>query len=260
MIRTLDNFDAIHIVRQMNDRGWEPFDRLAAGEITDNDLVRCLKLIYGPKSVFMEELNDTYLKTARYAIDDFDKTTSIGFKIRDGKRSAECLKKIFSVLSENNVVAFVNIRKDVLRWALSRYHGDGSGKGTGHLQFALAKGKITHDEIPKLYVDLKKLKKMIDHCIALNSKKNKLLKDLADYGIESYPLYYEDFCSRKLDFFRTLLLRLDLEIPADEILKTLEKEVHLRKVHSDDIKTFVINYEEVLKNYGDLGAPLSGPT
>jgi hypothetical protein len=252
LVRTLDNFEQIHIVRQGEGMAWEPFDPHASGEIIDDDLVRCMDLIFSPEPVFLDALNEVYMKTARHPLSYFDKTVPVGFKMRYAKRSAECLRKIFSILRRNNVVAFVNIRKDILRWALSRYHGDGSGKGKGHLQFDLAAGRITREEIPILTVDLKKLKDHIDKCTRINSQKISLLKDLADFGIESSPLYYEDFCGRRREFFERMLSGLGLKISDKEMIETLGKEMPLKKVHSDDISTFVENYKEVLQRYGDL--------
>jgi len=43
-------------------------------------------------------------------------------------------RMMINLLQSHNIVAFLAVRQDVLKWGLSKYHGDGTGK-PGHLQF-----------------------------------------------------------------------------------------------------------------------------
>ena len=59
---------------------------------------------------------------------------------------------MIDVIKANDLTIFLAVRQDVFRWALSKYHGDGTGK-PGHIQFKLASGNISKSEIGTIRID-----------------------------------------------------------------------------------------------------------
>jgi hypothetical protein len=156
---------------------------------------------------------------------------------------------MIDLMKKRNVVAFVMVRQDVLRWALSKYHGDGTGK-SGHLQFKLAMGEIKRDQIPNITVDCGRLEEVILGCERSLRQKRTLASELGRAGIKAYPLFYEEFCRDKKSFLKGVFDRLENPVSDAEIVDALKKGTILEKVHADDISEFVTNHEEVIARFG----------
>jgi hypothetical protein len=151
---------------------------------------------------------------------------------------------LFVILKKYKVTAFVLIRQDILRWALSKYHGDGTGQ-KGHLQF----NNVHIKDLPKLKVNWNSLKKKIKKCERRIADKEKLIQDLRNTGVEAFPLYYEDFCYNKPDYFKNLLHTLNIDLSDGDIQRALRQDCNYSKVHPDDISTFVDNHQEIIKKF-----------
>jgi hypothetical protein len=150
----------------------------------------------------------------------------------------------------NDVVVFLTVRQDIFRWALSRYHGDGTGQ-SGHLQFQLARGKIDRSQIPKIHVDLHALRRLLVDCERLIMLKRRLLARLNRNGVTAWPMLYESFCDDKRAFFAEVLSRLDLPSTEQDISDALNRGTSFQKVHSHDIREFVVNADDVLEEFGE---------
>jgi hypothetical protein len=260
MVRLLDNFDSIDIVRQVSNSGWEPFDLHCSGPISSRDYLRCLELIYGDDSNYLDRLNRIYTATATHPLRPFNKDNSVGFKMRfrpqQGNRWLRLLtgprfrRSSIKSFRDNNVVVFVTVRQDVFRLALSKYHGDGTGR-PGHLQFKLANNKIDQAQIPRIHVDLEAFRQVLARCERLLAQKRQLLERLDRNGVSAWPLLYESFCDDKKAFLTDVLARLESPSTEQDIDAVLEKGTHLKKVHSDDIREFVVNADEVLEEFGE---------
>ena len=230
-------------------------------------------MLFDNKKIDMNLLNRIYTKTASAPLETIESRASVGFKMRlrypyerlSYLQSAPRVhahlenywntflrrryrKFIVSILKQNSVVVFVAVRCDILRWALSKYHGDGTGKG-GHLQFRLANGKIDRESIPTIQVDCDRLEAVIKRCYKLIEEKRSLMRELQQRNVEVYPIFYEDFNQDKRAFLRDMLAKLDVSANTSEIDMCIEKGTRLKKVHSDDISSFVENSDEVLKRF-----------
>ena len=136
LVQTLNNFNDVTIISDFI----EPFDRHmfvknaygAGKDISKKDFLRCLSLIFDSSPNYLEELNTIYARYNKYFTFSFSKEKSRGFKMRVRKQWND---ELFAILKKYEVTAFVLIRQDLLRWALSKYHGDGTGQ-KGHLQFS----------------------------------------------------------------------------------------------------------------------------
>jgi hypothetical protein len=260
IVRLLDNFDSVDVVRQVSNRGWEPLDLHCCGPIAMKDYLRCLQLIYGDEGDYMTKLNEVYTRTAPHPLAAFDKTRSVGLKMRFWpQRSNARLRWILTpwfrhassrVFRTHGVVAFVTVRQDVFRWALSKYHGDGTGR-PGHLQFKLASGKIDRAEVPKIKVDLQEFGHLLLHCEQAVAQKRRLIEHLNRRGVTTWPMFYESFRNDTRAFFGEILSRLDVTWSDSDISAALERGTRLQKVHSDNIHEFVINADEVLDQFGE---------
>jgi hypothetical protein len=260
IVRLLDNFDSIDIVHQVANGGWEPFDLNCSGPISSRDYSRCLELIYGDDSNYMDRLNAIYTRTAKNPLRPFNKDNSVGFKMRFRPQHSNRWLKLLTgprfrsssirCFRDNDVVVFVTVRQDVFRLALSKYHGDGSGK-PGHLQFKLADNEIDRAQIPKIQVDLDAFRKVLARCERRLEQKRRLLERLGRNGVTAWPLFYESFCNDKKAFFTDVLARLELPSTEEDIDAVLEKGTQFKKVHSHDIREFVVNADEVLEEFGE---------
>jgi hypothetical protein len=274
LVHLLDNFDQISIMRA--DRSaWEPFDDWCCGPMSLRTLEQCLQIIFGQQPVDIGRLNRIYTKTAIGPLSDVGATGWVGFKMRfRAPRKIDriipriaslnaSLERLFDMcpgrqfkplmidlLRRNNVVVFLAVRQDVLRWALSMYHGDGTGK-TGHLQFKLAGGQVRKDQIGRVRVDCQKLEKLISRCERKHVEKRRLLADFKRAGINVYPLRYEDFLEDKVKYFRRICEILQISVSTDKLDAALTRGAYLEKVHSDRISEFVENHEEVMERFGN---------
>ena len=156
---------------------------------------------------------------------------------------------MFDVLKRNDVVVFLALRQEILRWALSKYHGDGTGN-PGHLQFKLAKGRIKRNSIGKIHVDSTRFKTTISQCVEAHAYKRRLMEDLKLATIQTHFLIYEDFLTDRRKCLSRILDILELNTSIQEMDAALKKGTYFEKVHSDDITNFVVNHEEVLEKFG----------
>ena len=274
LIHLLNNFEEVSIVHQEENRGWEPFDTHSCGLIKPNDIKECLDILFDSDDLVNDwsRLNQIYKKTARAPLDNnILKRNAIGFKMRfydpRGKyrlfSSFICFYRNYYTMRENlkynsmmmevlqkeNMVVFMMVRLDVFRWALSKYHGDGTGK-KGNLQFKLAKGTMKKEEIPKINVDVNKFKKILEDCKYLINRKKKLYQKLKTKNIQVHPIFYEDFCNDKVSCFQRFFESLGYTMSEKLIIKVLNKGAYFKKVHSNDISDFVINHEEINDLFG----------
>ena len=275
LVRLLEKFDSIMVVHQKNHTGFEPFDRHNCGRMTLDNLQECLDIVFSQRPVDNEQLNRIYTATSKRPLDAIGDERAVGFKMRftppnpypfhiEGSLSWNRLsaryfrehffqsfkKMMFDTLRRHGVVVLLAIRQDVFRLALSKYHGDGTGK-QGHLQFKLARGEISKNEIGKIYIDCQQLAEIIAKCEALHEKYRRLMAELKQAGNEVYPVLYEDFVTDKRSYLERLFKILELDISSEEISKVLGQEEYYKKVHSDDISEFVENHEEVINRFGD---------
>lgn len=259
LVRLLNSFKQISIIHQVNDSGYEPFNYHRSGEMDLADLRYCIDTIYNSEANFEEELNRVYTKTAKKPLESFSKETAVGMKMRFKPpvktwmqfflkyRAFE--KMMLNVLKKNNVVVFIAVRQDIFRWALSKYHGDGTGK-KGHIQFKLSSGKISKDQIKKIKVKPGRFKRILKTCEIIHARKRSLMKKLQRNGIEVYPLLYEDFLSDKQSFLENIIQKTGISADNSEIKSVIEEGEYFKKVHSDDISEFVINHEEITQKFG----------
>jgi hypothetical protein len=269
LVRLLNNFEQITIIHQINNKGWEPFDRHNCGHMSLRNLKRCLNIVFSKASTDFDRLNRIYTRTAKRPLERITGDGVIGFKMRftppkhlktfsRGKLSKMVAKyhtrlfrrMMINLLQRNNVVVFLAVRQDLLRWGLSKYHGDGTGK-PGHLQGKLASGEITRDKIGKIHVDCKRLEKIISKCQKFHSQKRRLMENFRLSGIQAHPLFYEDFLADKQKYFDQICNFLELRISKEKIDDALKMGEYFKKVHSDDISDFVENHEEIQEKFGD---------
>lgn len=270
LIRLLNNFEQISIVHQVNTEDWEPFDIHNRGAMTLRNLERCLDMVFGRESINFERLNRIYTRTADKPLEEFGGNEVTGLKMRyttPGKNSAylNILPKDFNdssfrrtmidVLKRNDVVVFIALRQDILKWALSKYHGDGTGR-PGHLQFKLANGKIKRSAIGKIHVDGTRLETIISQCMEAHDRKRRLLENFNLAGIQAHTLVYEDFLADKHKYLSRILNILELGHSTEEIDAAIKKGAYFEKVHSDDITHFVVNHEEVKEKFGKFHSGL----
>ena len=275
LVRLLNNFERISIIHQVNNRGWEPFDRQACGPMSLGNLERCLDIVFNKASIDFKRLNRIYTRTSALPLEETrSEIGAFGFKMRftppadifpnikkwgvlnklSGIFTAYYAQRfkhmMIKVLKKYDVMVFLAVRQDIYRWGLSKYHGDGSGQ-PGHLQFKLASGKISRNEIGKIVVDCTRLRKILSVCEASHAHKRRLIEELQFAGIQAHPLLYEDFLTDKQRYFSQILNHLEIKTSQGEIDAALKGGAYFKKVHSDDISDFVRNHEEVQEKFGD---------
>ena len=274
LVRLLDRFDDISIVHQIGNSGWEPFDAHNCGSMSVRSLERCLDTIFGEDPIDMRQLNELYTRTSSKPLEQINDAKAVGFKMRFrypkqwdvdtftvrpwmnkwASRLRNQLFRVFKsrmvqILKRNNVYVCLAVRQDVLRWALSKYHGDGTGKH-GHLQFKMANGHVRKSDLPKLVVDCDRLDDIITSCEKSLTHKRDLYNSLNNAGVKVRPILYEDFLKDKRMYLKNMFRFLDVKIEIDAIERAIEKGEYFRKVHSEEIADFVINHDEVFHRFG----------
>ena len=159
-------------------------------------------------------------------------------------------KLMLDICRKYEVVVLLAVRQDVLRLSLSKYHGDGTGR-PGHLQFKLARGKITREEIGKIQVDCERLEEIVSQCESSHEQYRILMDEFVKAGVSVHPILYEDFVDDKRSYLSRLFEILELDVTEEEISEVLSQEEYLKKVHSNNISEFVINHEEVITRFED---------
>lgn len=265
LVRLLDATSEVSVLHQAEDRGWEPFDRHNTGSMSIDRLEECLQLVFGNDPIDFEKLNRIYTQTSAAQLHPIDSANQqvVGFKMRmryesvtnpitrlllSGK-ARKFRSMLVDVLRRNNVLVFIAARQDCMRWALSKYHGDGSGK-RGHLQFALASGKIKKSSLKKIHVDPTKLERLISQCEESHKKKYELAKLLVSHDIKTEVVLYEDFIKDKAQVLRAMLESLQVTEIDSKVSEALMAGPVYSKVHSDDISEFVLNSGEIEEMFG----------
>jgi hypothetical protein len=270
LVWLLNNFEQISIIQLVNNEGWEPFDRHNCGYISLSTLERYLEMVFRHTPMDVELLNQMYVKKGRTPLEVINPSGVVGFKMRffpptyigafsRWNRFSRILttyhtqsfkRMMINILKRNKAVVFLAVRQDLLRWGLSKYHGDGTGK-PGHIQFKLASGAIDKNQIGKIHINCKRLETIISRCEASHGLKRRLMEELRLAGIPTYPLRYEDFLADKQEFVGQILNFLEVKVSKEQIGDVLDRGQYFVKVHSDDISTFVINHEEVEDRFND---------
>lgn len=266
VVRLLDNFERVSVVHLAGVVKWEPFDRHSCGPMPNRTLGRCLDHLFAPGPVDEDELDRLYRASAEWSLAPIKRDAAVGFKMRfdppaepsrflpsgiaERLRQRSFRRTMFDALRRHDVVVFLAVRQDVFRWALSTYHGDGTG-APGHLQFKLASGSIDRADIPPIEIDCDRFEALVSDLEARHEWKRELRRDLEAAGIEVYPLLYEEFCDRPVEFFSEVLHRLDVDASRDEIDAVLAQGTRLQKVHTGAVADFVVNAEEVESRFAE---------
>lgn len=226
--------------------GFEPFDEchMRNKKIQPNDLKRMLDMLLKKEAKFDENTNENvrnaidkiYVKYRDDPFPEFDKSRSIGFKMRlkDWETIAEPIKN-------NDTVVFILLRENVFKWALSLYDFKSS-------QFSLIKGQI--EKNPKVTVDIEKFKEILHRCQTNLEARYRLIERLDADGVSVYPLYYEEYCNDKEKFFRDFFDTVEIPMSKDALKEFSEIPNYFKKVHDDDVKKFVLNYDELKREFG----------
>lgn len=282
LVRLLDKLQQVSILRQDSGKewqAWEPFDTHGSGALTFGTLEYCLDQLFTYKEIDFSKLNNIYSKKSKYKLLTVKPTEALGFKMRftatcnpfyvhtgelaHAKIYNRCTQKMFShvmakpfksmmfnLLSKNNVTVFFAVRQDLLRWGLSKYRSD-YYKGPKHLQFDLARGIISPNDIIKMTVDCGKLEKIIRQCENVHRKRVTLMAEMQQRGITVIPLRYEDFLLDKHDYLRRFSDSLALSVTDGQIQKAVSSKPYFIKVNSNHISDIVTNYQEVERMFKD---------
>ena len=70
-------------------------------------------------------------------------------------------------------------------------------------------------------------------------------------GLSVYPLLYEEFLQDKQAYFQKLFSALGISVTNSEIESAIGQGGVFKKVHSDNISSFVENHQEVMERFGD---------
>jgi LPS sulfotransferase NodH len=282
VLQFLDALGMVSVVRRETEAGlggWEPFEWFNCGSLGPRKFRRCLELIFCERPLNIAQLNEIYMSTARAPLRSFDASSSVGFKMRitppwdipflpaasavRRMKPVDLLTKALRRLNRGtfrrlmaeslaamNVVVFVMVRQDIFRWAISKYHGDGTGRA-GHLQFRMAGGEIDDDAVPAIRFDPDLFGRIIDKCTRIHETKRWWSDSMRAAGIEVHALRYEDFLSDRTAFFARLLGHLDMPVENRELEARLAQQIRLRRVHGSDISRYVENHREITRLYGD---------
>jgi hypothetical protein len=292
LMSLLDKLPGITILRKDRGHGLtsvEPFDLHSCGRMSEADLRFCLHGLLGSQPVDPEAIQARYGRTAMGRLLGVRQGAVTGLKMRFRvltlpwypdrlpalhrvlnrtlprvSRQLEDLSQrinlrnyrrlMIKILKRNQVVVFLAVRQDVFRWALSKYHGDGTGQ-PGHLQFRLARGELQRSEIGKIHVDPVRFETIVASCEAFLARKRELMQVLVRAGLEVYPICYEDFLSSPYETLARICRLIRFEVPEDDLRKVVAEGADVQKVHSEDISEFVENDRQMIECFGNRFVP-----
>jgi hypothetical protein len=250
IIRLLNNFHQVEVIRAIGE--WEPFDRHARGAMPLSSLRRCLDLLFSRAPV--EDINEIYTRTATRALSTFRGDGSIGFKMRfkapEGASNDTFARTMLDVLGRHDVLVLLAVRQDLFRWALSKYHGDGTGR-PGHLQFRLGTGRLARNDIPRIAVDAERLERVIERCEAIHAEKRRLMTMMQGAGLDVVPVRYEDFLADPAALLMGLMARLGHQVSEGDARNALARGAFVKRVHGEDLSEFFVNAAELESRFGD---------
>lgn len=260
IVDTLQRFDGINVT------GFEPFDRYRflesyhggkGRDMNPKDMIRCFELLFDQTKdvqAAYKEIKDLYAKYNHKGVHHWpskslaapkdlvlNREESTGFKMR---MRPNIRGNLFSLWQRTGTVVYIMYREDALKWALSKYQ-------QGHLQFKLADGRIERKDIQKINVNIKRLQGIIGTCNGSLQHKRNLLKEMRSKGIDARLMSYEKFCFNKKGFLLEILQTLRPDIAKDQHLQQIEailsQKFFFKKVHADDLRHVIANYDAVKK-------------
>lgn len=209
---------------------YEPFDNCHLKKsLKGDDLTNLFKAVFTNDKKSASNIYNKYsdskleLKTNR----------SVGFKMR-----WRSFNDVSSVLRDEKVVVFILIRKNILKSAVSRCKSNS-------MQFKLIKKEI--EQNPKTVLNLKLLKEKLLLCEQILKDKEDQVNRCKQMNVEVHKIYYEDYCNDKVKFFTDVLGKLEINLTDEQLEQFAFSTNYFKKVHDDDIRKFVVNYDEVLK-------------
>lgn len=213
---------------------YEPLDNCHLKQpLTNPDLLTLLNYIYDTKIKNRYQLaSSLYLKYSDKALFPFEQNKSVGFKMRI--REWPTLEKVFK---EHNVVVLVLIRQNLLKLGVSKCRPNS-------MQFKLINGEI--EKNPELKLDFDVLTKNIQICKDLLNYKMTVINRCNKLGITCHPIFYEEYCNNKELFFSKILQILEIKMDKETIKQIANQPCYFKKVHSDELKDFITNYDELV--------------
>ncbi len=272
-MRWANRLSNVRVLHYADDRCWEPLESFMLGENVRREEIQSLMQAIYVRPRNMEELRRRYaMKVPDRELVTLPDNCSIGLKMRwtpprvfysglpifdlpvnricKEYRHRRYYDSMVQTLSDAGVAPMLAVRQNVFKWALSKYHGDGTGK-KGHLQFKLASGELTRHDIPKIKVNLSRFGRLLDQCRRKHDAKRQFVEQMAKDGLEVFPLLYEDFLEDKVQFFEGFLDRIDNPMDLVDLKRSLEGDIVLKRVHKGSLSDYVENHEELHRAYGN---------
>ena len=281
IMRWANRLPNVRVLHYTDDGGWEPLEPFKLGENVRHDEIQSLMQAIYLRPRNMEELRRRYaMKVPNQELVALPNNYSIGLKMRwtpprvfysglpifdlpvnrifKGYRYRRYYDSMVQTLSDAGVAPMLAVRQNVFKWALSKYHGDGTGK-KGHLQFKLASGELTRQDIPKINVNLSRFGRLLDQCRRKHDAKRQFVEQMAKDGLKVLPLLYEDFLEDKVRFFEGFLGHINNPVDTDDLKSSLEGDILLKRVHKGSLSDYVENHEALNRTYGDAFEPWTSP-
>jgi len=272
MMRWADRLNAVDVLHHTNGRGWEPLEPFMLGyDVKQQEIERLFSLVYA-KPRDMDALRRAYAeKRPDRELVPLSGDCSVGFKMRwkpprvlhvgadlvdlpvnrlfKSGRQRRYLDAMVRMMHAHDVQPMLAVRQDIFKWALSKYHGDGKG-GKGHLQFKLASGEMSREDIPRVTVDLKRFGRLVDQCRRKHDAKRAFVETLNARGLSVKPLLYEDFLEDKAAFFEGFLNSIGHDVGRDALRSAFEGDIELKRVHRGPLSEYVENHEALASAFG----------
>lgn len=158
---------------------------------------------------------------------------SFCFKIRVGYIT----NQMVSVLKKHGITVFILLRRDKLKHTLSSMDPQ--------LQFV--GGTISSKRIYNTEIFKEKYKEIL----TINKLKETAYTQLSTEGINVEKIYYEDMLVDKTAFIKNILTRASVhfnDFDGNTVLSTCV----FKKVHPDDVREFVQNYDDIMQAYDEV--------
>jgi hypothetical protein len=234
MLHTLNNFK--NLKSFYNNYGMEPFDHYNFDiKPTEDEANKMIDYFFDNNinsKQFYDYYNSFFVGTNKTEYNE-PKSNFNFFKYR-----MDINDGLINIITKYNLKCFIIYRRNIMNFSLSRYFGN--------CQF-----KKSY-KVKKVVVDVEKFKYQIGLSHFFINKKKNISDVLLKNNIKTIDIYYENFCNNPNVFFYNILKNINYdEINKNYIDEVLKKKIVLKKIHDEDISTYVINHKEIISTYNN---------
>jgi hypothetical protein len=102
-----------------------------------------------------------------------------------------------------------------------------------------------------MHVDPDVLEQKLEQCQAIHAGKRRMKQVLEEAGLDGVLVRDEDLLSDEADLMRRMLVALGHDPAEHDLRDALALDIHVKRVHGEDLSEFFLNADELLARFSD---------